>query len=189
MCVHRDTPTIPLGSLCVHRDVLAHKPPIKMSPTTLLPHPGFYVFILHILEETARPGVCARQVRGSILQNFCSLVAYLCRVVSLRHSSGRVRLVAPPRVYVCICMDSAGPTWTVSPLPRIFMVWEAWRRHLYVPPPETLACAAPRWYSVDSRVWLTSTRTYIAFAVPFMVQIHSGLGGWVELLKRQQQQQ
>ena len=31
--------------------------------------------------------------------------------------------------------------------------------------------------AVDSRVWLDSTRTYIACAVPFMVQIHSGLGG------------
>jgi len=38
-------------------------------------------------------------------------------------------------------------------------------------------------------VWLTSTRTYIAFAVHFMFQIHSGLGGWVQLIKRQQQQQ
>ena len=61
--------------------------------------------------------------------------------------------------------------------------------HLYVPLPGTLACAAPRWSGVDCRVWLTSSRTYIAFAVPFMVQIHSGLGGWVELIKKQQQQQ
>jgi len=34
-----------------------------------------------------------------------------------------------------------------------------------------------------------STWTYIVFAVPFMVQMHSGLGGWVELIKRQEQQQ
>jgi len=55
-----------------------------MSPATFLPHPGFYVFLLYIVLETARLSVCACQVRGSILQNFCRLVAYLCRVVSLR---------------------------------------------------------------------------------------------------------
>ena len=42
---------------------------------------------------------------------------------------------------------------------------------------------------VDSRVWLASTRTYITFAVPFMVWIHSRLGVWVQLIERQQQQQ
>jgi len=82
--VHRDAPTIPLGSLCIYRDVPSHKPPIKMPPTTFLPHPGFYICILYILQETARLSVCARQVRGSILRNFFRLVAYLCRVVSLR---------------------------------------------------------------------------------------------------------
>jgi len=84
LCIYRDALTIPLVSLCVHRHVLAHKPSFKMPPTTFLPHPGLYVFILHILlETTTRPSVCARQVRGSILQNSCRLVAYLCRVVSI----------------------------------------------------------------------------------------------------------
>jgi len=57
LCVHRDAPAIPLGSLCLHRDA----PPIKMPPSTFPPHPGFYVFILHILQETARLSVCARR--------------------------------------------------------------------------------------------------------------------------------
>jgi len=48
------------------------------------PHPGFYVFIIHILQETTRLSVCACQVQGSILRNFGRFVAYLCRVVSLR---------------------------------------------------------------------------------------------------------
>jgi len=55
-----------------------------MPPSTCLPHPRFYVLILYILQETARLSVCARQVRGSILQNFDRLVDYLCRVVLLR---------------------------------------------------------------------------------------------------------
>jgi len=69
---------------CAFIGMHPYQPPIKMPPTTFLPHPGFYVqvFILHILKETARPSVCARQVRGSILRNFGRLVAYLCRVVS-----------------------------------------------------------------------------------------------------------
>ena len=91
-----------------------------MPPTIILSHPGFYVCILHILQETAQPSVCDPQVRGSILRNFCCLVAYLCRVVSLRTSlvatgpvvslsryvsSPVVRLVAPPR-------PSEGPAWS-----------------------------------------------------------------------------
>ena len=84
LCVHRDEPTIPRGALCIHGDATSHKPTIKMPPTTFLPHLGLYVLKLHILQETARLSVSARHVRGSILRNFCHLVAYLCRVVSLR---------------------------------------------------------------------------------------------------------
>jgi len=36
--------------------------------------------------------------------------------------------------------------------------------------------------NVDSHVWLASTRTYIAFAVPFMVRTHSRLGGELRYL-------
>ena len=80
----------------------SQKKQIKMLPWTSLQHPGFctkyrilnieyrtlniehrVLYILQ-LQETARVSVCPRQVRGSILQNFCRLVAYLFRVVSLR---------------------------------------------------------------------------------------------------------
>ena len=77
--------------------------PNQDTPHNLSPPPGFHVFILHILQETTRPSVCASQVRGSTLRCLCSLVAYLCRVVSPRYQSGRVRLVAPLR--------SAGLAW------------------------------------------------------------------------------
>jgi len=43
------------------------------------------------------------------------------------------------------------------------------------PSPEPLRVRRLYIVDVDSRVWLASTRTFIAFAVPFMVQIHSGL--------------
>ena len=63
--------------------------PVHSQECTFNPHappsPGFCLFlILCILQETARLSVCASQVQGSILRNFCRRVAYLCRVVSLR---------------------------------------------------------------------------------------------------------
>jgi len=88
LCIHRDALAIPLRSLCFYRDAPSDKPLIKMPPSTFPPRPGFYVCILHILQETARLSVCA-QVQGSILRNFCRLVAYLCRFVSLRQYAGR----------------------------------------------------------------------------------------------------
>jgi len=66
-----------------------------------------------------------------------------------------------------------GRARVVFPRPGSSWFWEAWKRRSYRPLPGTLACAAPRLYGVDSRVCvlLTSIGTYIACAVPFMVQI------------------
>ena len=49
----------------------------------------------------------------------------------------------------------------------------------FVPSPSLEPWRAKRLDSVDvdSRVWFASTRTSVAFAVPFMVWIHSRLGG------------
>jgi len=41
-------------------------------------------FYTTYLKRDRTAQLCARQVQGSILQSFCRLVAYLCRVVSLR---------------------------------------------------------------------------------------------------------
>jgi len=84
LCDHRNAPAIPLGSLCIHSDAPSHKSPVKMPPSTFLPHPRFSDCILNMLQGTVRLRVCAHQVRGLILRNFWCLVAYLCRVVSLR---------------------------------------------------------------------------------------------------------
>jgi len=64
LCVHRDKPAIPLGSMCIYRDVPSYKPPIKMPFTSSLPHSCLYVFVLYILQETARLSVCAHQLQG-----------------------------------------------------------------------------------------------------------------------------
>jgi len=66
LCVHRDVPTIQLGPLCVHRVEPSHQPPIKLPPTTFLPHTRFYVFILHILF------IQHNRVRDSTAQRVCS---------------------------------------------------------------------------------------------------------------------
>jgi len=82
LCVHRDVRTIPLGSLCVHKDAPSDKPPIKIPSSTFQPILGSLFYVIYLTRDST--AVCARQVRGSILRNFCRLVAYLCRVVSLR---------------------------------------------------------------------------------------------------------
>ena len=64
---------------CTLRQTPNQNPPLNLSPPSRV-----LCFMLYILQETARLSVCARQVRGSILLNFGRLVAYLCRVVSLR---------------------------------------------------------------------------------------------------------
>jgi len=67
---HRDAPTIPLRSLWIHRDAPLHQTVPSVSVTPLCPIPGstfsgkiFTVFVLHILQETARQSVCAPDAR------------------------------------------------------------------------------------------------------------------------------
>jgi len=62
------------------------------------------------------------------------------------------------------------------PSPRIFLFLGDMKA-AFVPSPSPGPWRARRLDSadVDSRVWLTSTRTYIAFAVPFIIWIHSRL--------------
>jgi len=76
------------------------------------------------------------------------------------------------------------------PSPRIFMILGGMKA-AFVPYPSPGPWRARRLDNadVDSCVWLASTRTYIARAVPFIVWKYSGLGGYVEFIKRQQQQQ
>jgi hypothetical protein len=101
--------------------------------------------------------VCARQVRGSILRNFCRLVAHTCRVVSLRQLSARDRtalggaLVVFPRPGSCRVLGGLKAAFERSHSPG---PWRARRLDIV---------------DVNSRVWLTATRTYIACAVAFMV--------------------
>ena len=128
LCVHRDAPIIPLGSLCIHRDAPSQKTPIKMAPSTFFPHPRFSptvgvpgnVFIPYILQKTVRLSVSARQVRGSILQNFwspCCLPVSCCLATSLVQFD-RARVVFSHPGSLCFL--------------------EAWKQHSYRPTPRDL---------------------------------------------------
>jgi len=106
------------------------------------------------------------QARKSLLPRFSEnrLSSFELSALKQHSKLSPKRLVAPPRVYVCISMDSAGPAW--SSLTHSWF-WEACKRHLYVPLPGTLACAAPRQYGVDSRVSLTSTVRFTSWSDTF----------------------
>jgi len=100
---------------CAFTGYTLRQPPNQNSPLNLSPPSWLLCFMLYILQETARLSVCARQVRGSILRNFlspCGLPVSCCLATSVVRSRNSKRLVAPPRVYVCIGMDSAGPAWS-----------------------------------------------------------------------------
>ena len=42
----------------------------------------------------------------------CGLPVSCCLATSVVQSRNSNRVLAPLRVYVCICMDSAGPAWS-----------------------------------------------------------------------------
>ena len=113
--------------------------------STFPPHPGFYVFTLFILQETAWLSVCARQVRGSILLNFVALWP-TCVMLSCYVSSPVVFAWLPLRT-------RRGPRGL--PSPRIFMVLGGMEA-AFVRSPSPGPWRARRLCSVDvdSRVWL-----------------------------------
>jgi len=120
--------------------------PNQDTPHNLSPPPGFHVFILHILQETTRPSVCASQVRGSTLRCLCSLVAYLCHD-TLCHDNVSRHVTSPDAFdWLPLCARQASRG---SPLPRIFMDLGGMKA-AFVPPlrttflPVTLPSVAPR---------------------------------------------
>jgi len=114
-------------------------PQSRCPPQPFPPIQGSMFYAIHVTRDSTAHYVCARQVRGSILWNFCRLVGYLCRVVSLRQESGRVILNdwSPLRVSMCAsAWTRQGPRGL--PLPRIFMVLGGMKAALVRPPPRDL---------------------------------------------------
>jgi len=148
--ISRDS-TIPLGSLCIHRDAPSHKPLIKIPPSKFPPYSGFYVFILYTLQETH--GSACVLARCGVQSSGILVALWPTCVVLFRYFGSPI---------------SAGVAWYFSP--RIFM-FPGCMKAAFAPshPPGPWCARRLDSADVDSRAWLVSTRTYIAFAVPFMV--------------------
>jgi len=81
----------PFSYMECHTGCAFPQPP-RTKPT--LPHKRFYVFVIYVLQDRARQSMCAPGAGFNSVE-FCRLVAYLCRDVSLFSSNSQVRLVCP----------------------------------------------------------------------------------------------
>jgi len=118
----------------------------------------------------------------------CFYTIYLTRDSTAQHVCSPGAGFNPPEILspcglpvsCCLATSVVQLQWGPRglPSPRIFMFLGGMKA-AFVPSPSLRPWRPRRLDSadVDSRVWLASTRDYIAFAIPFMVQIHSGLGG------------
>jgi len=114
LCVHSDALTIPQVSLCVHRDAPSDKPPIKLPPSTFPPISGSLFYVIYLTRDSTAQCVCSPGVgfNPPEFMSPCGLTVSCCLATSVVQSRNSKRLVAPPRVFVCICMDLAGPAWS-----------------------------------------------------------------------------
>ena len=119
-----------------------------------------YTTYLQVVQETVRQSVCApgAGLNSSEVVSPCVLPLLYCLATSV------VRSLSTG----CPLRARRGPRGL--PPPRIFMFLGGMKA-AFVLSPSPGPWRAPRLDSadVDSRVWLISTWTYIAFAVPFMV--------------------
>jgi len=78
------------------------------------PIPASVFYIIYLTRDTTAQCVCSPGA-GFIPPEFwspCGLPVSCCLATSVVRSRNSKRLVAPPHVYVCIYMDSAGPAWS-----------------------------------------------------------------------------
>jgi len=123
------------------------QPPIKVPPPS--PSPPSQVLCLMYTIYLTRDSTAQRVSSpgaGFNPPEFlspCGLPVSCCLATSVVRSRHSKRLVAPPHVYVCICMDSAGPVW--SSLAQDLHGSGGHESGIRtVPLPGILACAAPR---------------------------------------------
>jgi len=123
------------------------QPPIKMPPPSPSPSSRVLclIYTIYLTRDRAAQRVCSpgAGLNPPEFLSPCGLPVSCCLATSVVRSRNSKRLAAPPRVYVCICMDSAGPTWS-----SLAQDLHGSGRHesgiRTVPLPGTLACAAPR---------------------------------------------
>jgi len=106
------------------------KSPLQPFP----PFPGSMFYVIYLARDSTAQCVCSSGV-GFNPPEFllpCGLPVSCCFAMSVVRSRNSKRLVAPLRVYVCICMQR-GPRGL--PSPRIFMVLRGKKAAFVWPPP------------------------------------------------------
>ena len=89
-------------------------PQSKFQPQPFPPIPGSMFYLIYLTRDSTAQCVCSPGA-GFNPPEFpspCGLPVSCCLATSVVRSLNSKRLVAPPRVYECICMDSAGPAWS-----------------------------------------------------------------------------
>jgi len=94
-------------------------PQSKFPPQSFPPIPGSMSYVTYLTRDSTAQCVCPPgagfnppEFLSPELLSPCGLPVSCCLAASVVRSRNSKRLVAPPRVYVCICMDSAGHAWS-----------------------------------------------------------------------------
>jgi len=89
-------------------------PQSKSPPQPFPPIPGSMFYVMYLTRDSTALCVCSPGAGFNPPEflSSCGLHVSCCLATSVVQSRNSKRLVAPPRVYVCICMDSAGPAWS-----------------------------------------------------------------------------
>ena len=85
-------------------------------PLNLPPIPGSIFYYTYLTRDSTAQCVCSPGAGfnppSPEFLSPCGLPVSCCLAVSVVRSHNSEWLVVPPRVYVCICMESAGPAWS-----------------------------------------------------------------------------
>jgi len=102
--VHKNSPAS--GQWCRHDQ----NSPLNLFP----PIPGSMFCVIYLTRDSTAQCVCSPGAGFNPPEFWspCGLPVSCCLAMSVVQSRNSKRLVAPLRVYVCICMDSAGPAWS-----------------------------------------------------------------------------
>jgi len=116
----------------------------RFPPQPFPPIPGSMFYFIYLTRDRTAQRVCSPGANFNPLEflSSCGLPVLCCLATSVVRSRNSKRLVGPPRVYVYISMDSAGPAWS-SPAQDLYGSWRHESGICTSPLPGTLACAAP----------------------------------------------
>jgi len=100
---------------CAYTGMHPQTSPQSQFPShTSPPIPGSMFYVIYLTRDSTAQCVCSPNA-GFNPPEFvspCGLLVSCCLATSVVWSRNFKRLVTPPRVYVHICMDSAGPAWS-----------------------------------------------------------------------------